>query len=293
MNELEVYDQKQNKVTIDSREIAKMVGIEHADLIKKLEGTSKIIGIIPTLRKGNFTVSEYFIESSYKTEGNNKTYKCYLFTKMGCEFIANKFNGEKGILFTATYVKRFNEMEIVLSNPVQEYLDMDEEDRAIMYFTKLKETKKLESDNKEKDKLLLIAGEKTSFIDDFLKTDALYSIDAVSKILGIKGMGRTNLHKYLRDNEIIMTDTYTDKSGKGKGGINHFKAYAKYTNTFCYFQHRTRDVYVGKDKTIKQQVAMFRPEGITWIYKKLQKDEYVAEKDLETVINELRLEKAV
>lgn len=30
---------------------------------------------------------------------------------MGCDFLANKFNGEKGILFTAKYVERFNAME--------------------------------------------------------------------------------------------------------------------------------------------------------------------------------------
>ena len=36
---------------------------------------------------------------------------CYLLSKMGCEMVANKLTGEKGILFTAAYVKRFNEME--------------------------------------------------------------------------------------------------------------------------------------------------------------------------------------
>ena len=30
---------------------------------------------------------------------------------MGCEMLANKLTGEKGILFTAKYVKRFNDME--------------------------------------------------------------------------------------------------------------------------------------------------------------------------------------
>ena len=35
---------------------------------------------------------------------------------MGCEFLAHKFIGEKGIIFTAKYVKRFNEMEQVLKN---------------------------------------------------------------------------------------------------------------------------------------------------------------------------------
>ncbi|KOR24189.1 rha family transcriptional regulator [Clostridium sp. L74] len=55
-------------------------------------------------------VSDYFIKSSYKDE-TGKENACYLFTKMGCEFIANKFTGEKDILFTANYVNKFNQME--------------------------------------------------------------------------------------------------------------------------------------------------------------------------------------
>lgn len=42
---------------------------------------------------------------------------CYKVTRMGCEFLANKFNGEKGIVFTARYVKRFHDMEQALKNP--------------------------------------------------------------------------------------------------------------------------------------------------------------------------------
>ena len=30
---------------------------------------------------------------------------------MGCDFLANKSTGEKGVIFTARYVKRFQEME--------------------------------------------------------------------------------------------------------------------------------------------------------------------------------------
>lgn len=37
--------------------------------------------------------------------------KSYEVTKLGCDFLANKSTGEKGILFTARYVKRFYEME--------------------------------------------------------------------------------------------------------------------------------------------------------------------------------------
>ncbi|WP_413769998.1 Rha family transcriptional regulator, partial [Vibrio vulnificus] len=52
----------------------------------------------------------FFIESSYQA-GTGKNYKCYLLTKQGCEFVANKLTGRKGTIFTATYVSLFNEYE--------------------------------------------------------------------------------------------------------------------------------------------------------------------------------------
>ena len=96
---------------IDSREVAEMIGKTHSALLKDLQGTKdgKSIGIIPTLEKSNFDLSNYFIESSYKA--GTKEYKCFLCTKLGCEMLGNKQQGEKGILFTAKYVERFNEYE--------------------------------------------------------------------------------------------------------------------------------------------------------------------------------------
>lgn len=108
MNNLTVINNK--TMVIDSREIAEMMGVNHWEILRKLEGTEKVKGIIPTLTDNKIVVSDYFIKSSYKDE-SGKENKCYLFTKLGCEFIANKFTGEKGILFTAKYVKRFNDME--------------------------------------------------------------------------------------------------------------------------------------------------------------------------------------
>lgn len=115
--------------TISSLEVAEMLEIEHKEILKKLEGTTrpdgtvKQVGIIPTLTKGNFPLSDYFILSSYK-DSSGKENKCYKVTKMGCDFLANKFTGEKGILFTAKYVKRFSEMEEQLNPKVpQTYLE--------------------------------------------------------------------------------------------------------------------------------------------------------------------------
>lgn len=102
--------------TITTLEIAEMMETEHKEILKKLEGTTKPdgsikqIGIIPVLTKRNFPLSDYFSLSSYK-DASGKTNKCYKVTRLGCDFLANKFTGEKGILFTARYVKRFNEME--------------------------------------------------------------------------------------------------------------------------------------------------------------------------------------
>ncbi|MCX8167304.1 MAG: Rha family transcriptional regulator, partial [Candidatus Micrarchaeota archaeon] len=43
---------------------------------------------------------------------------CYLLTKKGCDMVANKMTGEKGVLFTAKYVTKFEEMEKQLKNQV-------------------------------------------------------------------------------------------------------------------------------------------------------------------------------
>lgn len=97
-------------ITIDSREIAEMGETTHYDILRKLEGNKDRVGIIPTLAKHQMVVSDFFIESTY-LDSTGKQNKCYLFTKKGCEFISNKFTGEKGILFTARYVEAFNKME--------------------------------------------------------------------------------------------------------------------------------------------------------------------------------------
>lgn len=105
-----------NTNTITTLEIAEMMELEHWQILRKLEGTknqdgsTKQVGIIQILTNNKIVVSDYFIPSTYK-DASGKENKCYKVTKMGCDFLANKFTGEKGVLFTAKYVKRFNEME--------------------------------------------------------------------------------------------------------------------------------------------------------------------------------------
>lgn len=95
---------------ISTREVAEMMGREHKRVLRMLEGDSKQIGILKTLAKTENGPSEFFKESTY-IDASGKKNKCYLCTKKGCDLLAHKVTGEKGILFTAKYINRFYEME--------------------------------------------------------------------------------------------------------------------------------------------------------------------------------------
>ena len=134
---------------IDSREVAEMMGRTHSDIMKMIQGSGKNLGIIPVLLKGNFHVSEYFIESSFK-DASGKSNKCYLVTKLGCEMLGNKQQGEKGILFTTKYVERFNEYEKRLQElSMPSYAIEDPIKRAERWIEEYKEKVKLEHTIKE------------------------------------------------------------------------------------------------------------------------------------------------
>ena len=87
---------------ISSREVAEMMEYSrHGDLLDKIDKINEVF------ENGKIRSQDYWIESTYKVEGNNKSYKEYLVSKKGCEFIANKSTGEKGIIFTHRYMERF------------------------------------------------------------------------------------------------------------------------------------------------------------------------------------------
>ena len=107
-----------NNQTISSVEVAKMVGMTHKNLLRKIDG------YLDTLGRLKIEPSDFFLKSSY-INNQNKEMPCYLITKMGCEFLAHKFTGEKGILFTAKYIQRFHEMEDTLKLQRKEQVVLD------------------------------------------------------------------------------------------------------------------------------------------------------------------------
>lgn len=104
MNQLQVFEQNGELYT-DSRDVAEMIDKNHAHLTRDIQNYISVI-----LQNPKLDYADFFIESSYYANNNNR-YKHYLLTKKGCDMVANKMTGEKGILFTAMYVEQFHKME--------------------------------------------------------------------------------------------------------------------------------------------------------------------------------------
>ena len=98
------------KSTITTLEVAEMMEVEHKELLRKLDGRKDRKGYVEILTESQMALSDFFIPSIYR-DASGKENKCYEVTKLGCDFLANKSTGEKGVLFTARYVKRFYELE--------------------------------------------------------------------------------------------------------------------------------------------------------------------------------------
>ncbi|MDO4719634.1 MAG: Rha family transcriptional regulator [Peptostreptococcaceae bacterium] len=90
--------------TIESRQIAEMMGKNHADLLRNISKYAQY------LAESKIAVGDFFLESQY-LDKNKQERPCYQITKKGCEFLAHKMTGEKGAVFTAKYINRFHEMQ--------------------------------------------------------------------------------------------------------------------------------------------------------------------------------------
>ena len=115
------------------------MGKRYGDVLRMLEGSEnpKVVAIIPVIEDSvELRLPNYYIKSTYKTS-QNKEMAYYECTKMGCDMLANKMTGEKGILFTAKYVKKFEEMKVeiardsyMIQDPIQRALAWAEEEKV-------------------------------------------------------------------------------------------------------------------------------------------------------------------
>ena len=100
---------------VDSRQVAEMIGKRHDNLLRDIQNYCDVIeknGLLKNEESAGqckIMPFDFFIPSVY-INSQNKEQPCYLLTKKGCDMVANKMTGEKGVLFTAAYVTAFEAM---------------------------------------------------------------------------------------------------------------------------------------------------------------------------------------
>ena len=127
----------EKSITISSREVAEMMEIQHKHLLEKIDKINK------TLLSRKIGSVKYWAESSYK-DASGKSNREYQVTKKGCEFLAHKSTGEKGIVFTDRYMDKFEAMEKALKSP--SYMIEDPIKRAEAWIEEQKEKRRIEQE---------------------------------------------------------------------------------------------------------------------------------------------------
>lgn len=191
--------------SISSREVAEMMEVsEHSKMLRKIDSINDI------LTKAKCGLSDYWYESSYKDSTGRKLRE-YQVTKKGCELIAHKTEGEKGVLFTVKYMERFEQIEQYIKDS---YMIADPVARAKRWIEEQEEKNLLELENKEMKPL-------AEFGKALAKSETSILIRELAKIITQEtkiNVGERRLYAWLRENKYIMqnsTEPYQNRVEQG------------------------------------------------------------------------------
>lgn len=206
--------------TIESREVADMVGKQHNELLKDIR---RFIGY---LGEGKIPHTDFFIENEYLTD-QNKRQPCFLLTKQGCEMVANKVTGKKGTLFTARYVMRFNEMES--QQATASYMIADPIARAKQWIEEQQQTQLLVERTTIQEQLIAEYEPKITYLDEILNSKNTMTVTQIAADYGMSGQelnrtlwnhdvqrkvgGQWVLYRKHMNNGFTKSKTYTNETG--------------------------------------------------------------------------------
>lgn len=212
---------------VESRQIAEAVGKEHKELLRDIRKYSGY------LNESKIALVDFFIESSYKdTKGEERP--CYLCTRKGCEMIANKLTGQKGVAFTALYINAFHKMEEYIreNKPLQtideakalEVKEMNARVRMSNQFLKLAKVDTLSPEYKN----ILVAKSAEVLTGQPLLTlkkseQKTYSASEVGEMFGVSAqkIGRTATKYNMKTDE--YGSWYRDKSPYSSKEVDAFR----------------------------------------------------------------------
>ena len=274
-NVLAVNNNNTEEVRISSREVAEMLEVSrHADMLRKIEGLEGKLILNADVR-----LVDYWVETAY-TDASGKVNREYLVSQIGCELLAHKSTGSKGVTFTLAYIKRFKEMEEALKPKmskeealIQQFgLPSTYRDALIMLVEAGDEKHKLQIESEEKSKALAIVTPKANLYDAIMSSKNLYAVTDIAKSFAISGLGRNNMYRYLREEKVIIPETY--------------EAYQQHIDRgICKQVIVTYKRTNGKSYT--ESLCRFTPKGLLYLHKKLVKDGYILGTDFEKAVTKM------
>ncbi|MCC0685445.1 Rha family transcriptional regulator [Clostridioides sp. ZZV14-6345] len=248
MNDLTIINQN-NQFLVESREVAELIEKKHDNLLRDIRGYKKILE-----DSSNLKSQDFFIESTY-INTQNKIQPCYLLTKKGCDMVANKMTGEKGIIFTAIYVTKFEEMEQELKEK-QPKLPTTYKEALQQLLIEVEEKEQLQLENQ-------VMKPKADYFDALVERNLLTNIRDTAKELGVK-------EKVFVSWLIEKKYCYRDLKGKIK----------PYSNKMQYFELKEFTTPHGHSDT----QTLINPKGREAFRLLLIKDGLVKEKECQISI---------
>lgn len=177
-----------NSLKMTSREIAEIIGKPHNDLLKAIRAME------PAWER---TTGKNFPLVNYRQVTGNGTireFPEYQLSKREVLYVATKFNDEA----RAKLILRWEELENNLNgNQNVIALPQNYEEALEHLLIQVKENKKLIAENK-------VLQPKADFYDAVAQSEDTIDVGQVAKVLAIKGYGRNNLFKFLREQKVLM-----------------------------------------------------------------------------------------
>ncbi|MDW4033592.1 phage regulatory protein/antirepressor Ant [Staphylococcus saprophyticus] len=179
LKEIQIENNTELGPVVSSRTVAKELGKRHDNVNRDLEQILE-----------NSNVSSLLIPSTYKVEGQKRSYKEYLLTKDG--FTLYMFNIQGHNDFKMAYINKFNEME----QQIQNRLPGSYKEALTQLLETVEQKEKLELENNMNKQKIAEFEPKASYLDTILNNKSLVTVGQIAKDYGMSAQA---LNKLLHD----------------------------------------------------------------------------------------------
>ena len=242
----------QDKLALDSREVAEMVDKNHSHLQRDIRTYEDYISTNPDLDSLDFFIPSNYLDNKGEERPN------YQITKKGCEFIAHKLTGQKGALFTATYINRFHEMESKLQQLKEDsYMIQDPIERAKAWIEEQQQYKELKLTTTMQEQIIGELKPKADYVDRILTSNNLLTVSQIAEDYGLTAQAMNKLLnrigvQYKQNGQWLL---YREHKGKG------------------YTESETTEYIKSNGSVGTNMLTKWRQKGRLFLYELLKENE--------------------